>query len=119
MIPKEIQEQIDAESELRYPVKRHNNPSDSPYVHSQITFRHGVRYGYQLATDGREELEKENGKLKLEKDRFKQEANKWFEKCEEGKWEKEAKEAWRKIENSEQNPERSVATKLNQGTKAD
>jgi hypothetical protein len=77
-IPKEIEEKIDKESECRYPVKTHQSPDNSPYVVSQITFKHGIYFGYQLATDGREELEKDNARLaeclvqlNKEKNRFK------------------------------------------------
>ena len=35
-------EEIIDEAEGRYPVKRHNNPDDSPYVGTQKTFIHGV-----------------------------------------------------------------------------
>jgi hypothetical protein len=37
-------EEIINEAEGRYPVKRHNNPNDSPYVGTQKTFIHGVRW---------------------------------------------------------------------------
>jgi hypothetical protein len=37
-------EEIIDEAEGRYPVKRHNFPDDSPYVRSQKTFIHGVRW---------------------------------------------------------------------------
>ena len=37
-------EEIEQEAELRYPVKRHVNPNDSPYVGSKKTFIHGCRY---------------------------------------------------------------------------
>ena len=37
-------EEIIDEAEGRYPVKRHNNTNDSPYVETQKTFIHGVRW---------------------------------------------------------------------------
>lgn len=37
-------EEIINEAEGRYPVKTHNNPDNSPYVGTQKTFIHGVRW---------------------------------------------------------------------------
>lgn len=37
-------EEIINEAEVRYPVKTHNNPDNSPYVGTQKTFIHGVRW---------------------------------------------------------------------------
>jgi hypothetical protein len=37
-------EEIINEAEGRYPVKTHNNPDKSPYVGTQKTFIHGVRW---------------------------------------------------------------------------
>lgn len=37
-------EEIINEAEGRHPVKTHNNPDDSPYVGTQKTFIHGVRW---------------------------------------------------------------------------
>ena len=37
-------EEIINEAEGRYPVKTHNYPDDSPYVGTQKTFIHGVRW---------------------------------------------------------------------------
>ena len=37
-------EEIIDEAEGRYPVKKHSNPDNSPYVGTQKTFIHGVRW---------------------------------------------------------------------------
>ena len=43
-----LEEVIERESEIRYPVLTHSNSSDSPYVGIQKTFKHGVKFGIEL-----------------------------------------------------------------------
>jgi hypothetical protein len=46
-----VDEVAEKESESRYPVLTHRNPSDSPYVGSKQTFKHGVIFGYIFAKE--------------------------------------------------------------------
>lgn len=49
---KELIDKVEREAELRYPVKTHVDPENSPYKISQITFRHGVQFGLSLQGTG-------------------------------------------------------------------
>ena len=58
-------EQIfEKEAEGRYPVLTHSEPNNSPYKGSKETFKHGCRYGYELAADQLTQLKEENERLK-------------------------------------------------------
>jgi len=65
-IPQRIQEAILNKSKEQY---------DNSYIDDMADFERGAGYGYQLATDGREELEKENAALKMKIDEYYKKGN--------------------------------------------
>ena len=58
-IPKEIQDKIEEKAREIYNTKRSKGWNENLCANYSFRFSEGAEYGYQLATDGREELEKE------------------------------------------------------------